>query len=89
MTPTDATTLAPPSAEPGTIHMGQSIRGALMLSDEQLTGWVLDDDGKILSPDAARRAFMEELSKGREVIPYGKCDLWDFRTGCPGHPARD
>jgi len=28
---------------------------------------------------------MDLLSEGKEVIPIGQCDDWDYKTGCRGH----
>lgn len=69
-------------------HVGLSVRGALLRSDDQLRGLLNDDDGHELTPREARHALMEELSKGREVIPCAPCDRWDWKKGCQGHPAR-
>lgn len=68
-------------------HLCLSVRGALNQPKRQLKGWLRDDDGKLLTPDEARNALMDELAKGREVLPIGECDNFDYKTGCRGHPA--
>jgi hypothetical protein len=35
--------------------------------------------------DEARAFLQDELAKGHEVIPFGKCDSFDYKEGCPGH----
>lgn len=60
------------------------------------------DDGTELSPEQARDFLLDELSKGREVIPCsGKCGNpcqhankgctgFDYQGGgCPGHQCDD
>lgn len=67
-----------------TVHMCLSVRGAITMPDRDLKGWIRDDDGKLLSPGDARNALMDELAKGREVIPMGEaCEGFDYVTGCP------
>lgn len=69
-----------------TIHLSLSVRGTLLKSDRELRGWLMDDSGRELSPRAARMALMDELAKGREVLPCGPvCEGWSYITGCPGH----
>lgn len=48
---------------------------------------VTGDDGKFLTPAEVKQAFIDELVRGRKVIPFGKCDNFDYQTGCKGHPA--
>ena len=76
-------------AETETIHhMCLSVRGALMnWSDRQFVGVFRHDDGRSMSPSEAKEALLDELSKGREVIPCGPvCEGFDYKGGgCPGH----
>lgn len=45
------------------------------------------DDGRSMTPDEAHDALLDELKKGREVIPLGECDNFDYAGGgCQGHP---
>ena len=73
-------------------HMCADVRGVLSLSDRELVrrwkGCIKTDDGRTLH-DAVeiRNAFFDELSKGHEVIPMGRCDNFDYKTGCRGHPS--
>lgn len=71
-----------------TFHMALSVRGALAAKNRDLKGWIRDDAGRLLSPDEARDALMDELSRGNEFIPFDKsCDNFDPKSGCRGHPA--
>ena len=70
-------------------HMCMSVRGALNWDKKTLkrnAKGFTNKDGKTMTPDEVRAALMDELSKGREVIPLGECDNFDFKTGCKGHP---
>ena len=42
-------------------------------------------DGRSMSPDEARDALFDELSKGHDFIPLGECDNFDYKSGCQGH----
>lgn len=74
----------------GRVHMSQSITGPLMnwkKSDwKRATTYIKRNDGSTYSPNELKLAFMDELAKGREVIPIGECEGFDYKTGCPGHP---
>ena len=43
------------------------------------------DDGRQMSPVEARDQLRVYLLKGWRVIPTGKCDNFDYQTGCQGH----
>jgi hypothetical protein len=67
-------------------HMYLNVRGALLWPKSKLKGMLVDKTtGRYLTPDEARNALMDELSKGHEVIPIGECDNFDFKRGCLGH----
>lgn len=74
-------------------HMAQSVRGLLHYSDRELKSlgalsWLTHDGGQpYRSISELREALMEELAKGHEVLPYGTCESFDPKTGCPGHPT--
>ncbi|HWQ32277.1 MAG TPA: hypothetical protein VNQ79_05285 [Blastocatellia bacterium] len=71
------------------IHVCLSVRGALSLNRRefarQFRNVVKDENGRTLSPDEFRNRLMDELSKGREVLPIGECDNFDWKQGCRGH----
>jgi hypothetical protein len=78
------------------IHMCVSIRGILnnYKTDKQLAKFfkncVTDKNGKIVNDGyEIRQHFYDELIKGREVLPMGKCDNFDYKEGCLGHIQPD
>ncbi|SEO65825.1 hypothetical protein SAMN05216316_0728 [Nitrosovibrio sp. Nv6] len=70
-------------------HMCLDVRGALTnWSDRNFRGVFTHDDGRKMTPAEAKSNLLDELSKGHEVIPCGKCDNFDFSgEGCLGHDA--
>lgn len=74
-----------------TIHLAQSVRGALMNWEDHL--WVnccRDDSGRVMTPREVKAEFLDLLSKGVELIPFGgPCEGFDPVTGCPGHEIPD
>lgn len=70
-------------------HMGINVRGCLkwpVKDFKRLVKGMKFSDGRVMTPDQARDALLDELSKGHEVIPFGPpCDAWDYKTGCQGH----
>lgn len=39
-----------------------------------------------MTPREVKAAFIDELLKGHELIPFGDpCEGFDYKTGCPGH----
>lgn len=66
-----------------------SVRGALGWSKKELMharSWITHDDGRPTTVQDVREWLMDELAKGHEVYPFGKCDNFDWKTGCKGHP---
>lgn len=87
-------------AEPRTFSMCMSVRGGIRnLQAKRVNAktYMTDKDGRPLSRDAAINALMDELAKGREVIPmskhcaspcpYPSCPGFDYgeNGGCGGH----
>jgi hypothetical protein len=75
-------------------HIRISVRGALSRTPRQLqqnwSGAITDDAGKVLQSGAEIQSFfMDQLALGREFIPMGQCDGFDFKTGCPGHETKN
>lgn len=75
-----------------TVHLSQSITGPLLnwtSSDWQnATKWITKKDGSAYSARELKMLFIQELSKGHEVIPMGDCDNFDYKRGCLGHTAK-
>ena len=75
------------------IHCCLSIRGTLenynkkdKLLEKHFKDCLIADDGKIIKTSSEIRDFFyNELSKGHEVLPFGECDNFDYKTGCKGH----
>jgi len=49
-------------------------------------GGFTNDDGTRPTPDQVREFLFDHLSQGHEFIPAGRCDNWDWKDGCMGHP---
>ncbi len=77
---------------PKTIHMSFSVRGGLFWDDDEWReniAFFSDDNGKKMTIEQAKTALMDELAQGREVIPLGACDNFDYLEGCLGHETID
>lgn len=74
---------------PKTIHLCVSVRGMLRWDRREtkrnLKSITKKDGSRYGSVEEFRNALMDELAAGREVLPMGPCDGFDFKTGCPGH----
>lgn len=71
------------------MHMCLDIRGYLTnYRPHQMAGMFRHDDGRPMSGDEAHAQLLEELSKGRRVLPVGACEGFDYQTGCPGHEEK-
>lgn len=69
--------------------MALSIRGALKWSKRELRDLaksiVVNGKRRCSTAEDARQFLLDRLSEGKELLPMGKCDGFDYRTGCPGH----
>lgn len=76
--------------ESRSFHMCLDVRGALTnWKKKDFRGMFKHDDGRTMSPDEAKAVLLEELSQGRNFIPYGKCDNFDHKEqGCMGHAVK-
>lgn len=63
------------------------VRGAIRnFNPREWRGTVTDDNGRELTIPEIKEWLMDELAKGRRVIPLGKpCEGFSYETGCPGH----
>lgn len=67
-------------------HFCLDVKGFLMHSKlRDYKGMFTRDDGSSMSPEEAKRTLLDELAKGHEKLPMGKCDNFDFKEGCLGH----
>lgn len=71
-------------------HLCMDIRGALRnaVDSGELDGCVTDPKtGKALKRQQIKDWLLDELSKGRRVVPLNSsCDNFDYQKGCKGHP---
>lgn len=71
-------------------HLSISVRGNLKKTDSQLwrdwEGCITDEKGyNPKNGNEVRKFFLDELSKGHEVLPTNNCDNFCFTKGCLGH----
>lgn len=75
-----------------TIHLSLSIRGALASGYSGLKNWrgAITVDGKTLQTvQEIQEFFFDQLAMGRELLPFGESDNFDYKTGCKGHSQPD
>ena len=68
-----------------TFHLCLDVRGALRAPKHRLAAMCLHDDGRRMTADEAWNALAGALAEGKEKLPIGDCDDFDFKTGCRGH----
>lgn len=70
-----------------TTHMCLSVRGFLKNAKfpHDYRGMFKHDDGRSMPPEEARDFLFDQIKQGREVIPFGDCDNFDYSRGCLGH----
>jgi hypothetical protein len=63
------------------------IKGILKnkMGKKSLKGFFDKENGKPCTHNEAMDYLLDCLSKGWSVIPMGKCDNFDYQTGCKGH----
>ena len=71
------------------IHLSVSIRGTLLKSDaalrRELEWWKRADGTPCASVMELRRALMDQIAAGNDLLPTGPCEGFDPKKGCPGH----
>lgn len=82
----------PPADDGGkrTIHLSQSVRGALRnwRFPYDFQKIFKKEDGEYATAHEAREHLLECLSEGKEFLPMSdECVGFDFKNGCPGHRA--
>ncbi len=72
-------------------HMSIDLRGALHNWKDRLwRNCVTDPEGRTMSPRQVKDWLLDELAKGRKVVPFDPaCDNFDYQKGCGGHPVED
>lgn len=67
-------------------HMCIDIDGAL--KNAQMWKGCITVDGRVLNTvEEVREFFRKQKAMGREVLPLGDCDNFDYKKGCLGHPS--
>lgn len=72
-----------------TIHLCVSIRGMLNWDARETKRnlkWITKTDGtRFASIGEFRNNLLDMIAEGKEVLPTGECEGFDYKTGCPGH----
>ncbi len=75
-----------------TLHMCLSVKGALTnwsKADMRRNASSFTVDGKKLSTaEQVKNFLLDQLAEGHEVLPFGECDNFDWKTGCRGHAKK-
>ena len=69
-------------------HLCLSVRGALNRSKSEMkrmASSIAVDGKRLKTADEVRNFLLDQLSQGHEMIPFGECDNFDWKTGCRGH----
>lgn len=70
-------------------HLKLSVRGVLNRNNRDLQKALkgcLTVNGKVLQAAQEIRDFLyDQLSEGKEYLPCGECEDFDYKKGCPGH----
>lgn len=69
-------------------HLSLNIDGAIR-NAKMLKGCITVD-GRVLNTVGEIRDFLYEQKRmGREFLPYGDCDNFDYKKGCLGHQKEE
>ena len=75
------------------MHFAQDVRGALRNWDKRMmkrmASSIIVDGKRLKTADEVREFFMDCLASGKELLPMGDCEGFDYKTGCPGHEYPD
>lgn len=74
------------------IHMSVSVRGMLNCTKAEMwrmASSITVDGVPLKTSEQVREFFLDQLSMGREVLPCGDCDNFDYKTGCKGHAKEE
>ena len=71
-----------------TIHLCQSIRGALKHWDKKTWAMIAKDNN--MTPERLKEKFRIMEFEGKKVIPIHKeCEGFSYETGCPRHEVNE
>lgn len=68
-------------------HRRTDIDWLLARSDDYLIQRVADDHGNVMTADQVRSELQALKAAGHVFVNLQKCDNWDPKHGCLGHPA--
>lgn len=66
-------------------HMSIDVRGALKNWTARESRGCRNASGSRMTLLEIKELLMDHLAAGHEVIPFGRCDNFDWRSGCQGH----
>lgn len=69
-------------------HLALDVKALLDKPKREYRGLFVREDGRVMTPDEAQQYLLEEQAKGHELVPNGRCDNFDPKTGCMGHPVK-
>ena len=64
-------------------HFCQCLEGAL--NNWDIKTWRALAKDNAMTVKAIKKEFRRLMAEGKEVIPIGECDNFDFKKGCQGH----
>jgi hypothetical protein len=71
-------------------HMSCNIAGLIRNTGKKsMKGFFTLDNGKDCTDKEARDYLAECQTKGWRLVPFGKCEGFDYQTGCPGHEVKE
>lgn len=74
------------------VHLCLSVRGALNQTKaemKRMASSITVDGKRLKTADEVREFLLDELAQGHELLPFGECDNFDWKTGCKGHECLD
>lgn len=81
---------APILAKAGKMRKCMSLRISDAIEYSEILKGCVEVDGRwILSADEMRDFLYQQKAMGREVLPLGDCDNFDYKKGCLGHLEED
>ena len=69
-------------------HMVLNIDGAIK-NAKMLKGCITVDGRVLNTVEEVRHFLYQQKAMGREVLPIGDCDNFDYKKGCLGHLKED
>lgn len=66
-------------------HMSVNLEWLARMPKKKLAKTFKDENGKYYTSEEALELIFEFIREGKERIPLGRCDNFDFKKGCQGH----